>query len=110
VSTSVVWPGHEGVQIEDRELRLAGPGELKVRVEASGLCGTDLHIASGDEDFAFALPDNLSDNAGALMEPLSVGIWSCRKAGVRAGDHVLVTGAGPIGLLAMQVALAQGAT
>ena len=62
------------------------------------------------EDFAFTLPTNLSDNAGALMEPLSVGIWSCRKAKVEAGDHVLVTGAGPIGLLAMQVALAQGAT
>ncbi len=62
------------------------------------------------EDFAFALPDGLSDNAGALMEPLSVGIWACRKAKVEAGDHVLVTGAGPIGLLVMQVALAQGAT
>ena len=62
------------------------------------------------EDFAFTLPDGLSDNAGALMEPLSVGIWACRKAKVEAGDHVLVTGAGPIGLLAMQVALAQGAT
>ena len=62
------------------------------------------------EDFAFRLPDGLSDNAGALMEPLSVGIWACRKANVKAGDHVLVTGAGPIGLLAMQVALAQGAT
>jgi L-iditol 2-dehydrogenase len=62
------------------------------------------------EDFAFELPDNLSDDAGALMEPLSVGIWSCRKASIKAGDHVLVTGAGPIGLLAVQVALAQGAT
>ena len=62
------------------------------------------------EDFAFTLPDKLSDNAGALIEPLSVGIWSCRKAGIEAGDHVLVSGAGPIGLLAMQMALAQGAT
>jgi L-iditol 2-dehydrogenase len=62
------------------------------------------------EDFAFALPDSLSDEAGALMEPLSVGIWACRKGGVTAGDRVLVTGAGPIGLLAMQVALAFGAT
>ena len=62
------------------------------------------------EDFAFALPDELSDDVGALMEPLSVGIWACRKAGVQAGDRVLVTGAGPIGLLAMQVALANGAT
>jgi L-iditol 2-dehydrogenase len=62
------------------------------------------------EDFAFALPESLSDDVGALMEPLSVGIWACRKAGVTAGDRVLVTGAGPIGLLAMQVALAFGAT
>jgi len=62
------------------------------------------------EDFAFTLPDELSDDAGALMEPLSVGIWACRRAGVSAGDRVLVTGAGPIGLLTMQVALAFGAT
>jgi L-iditol 2-dehydrogenase len=62
------------------------------------------------EDFAFALPDTMSDDAGALMEPLSVGIWACRKAGVSAGDHVLVTGAGPIGLLALQVARASGAS
>jgi L-iditol 2-dehydrogenase len=36
------------------------------------------------EDFAFALPDALSDEVGALMEPLSVGIWACRKAGITA--------------------------
>ena len=62
------------------------------------------------EDFAFALPDSVSDEAGALMEPLSVGIWACRKAGVAPGDRVLITGAGPIGLLALQCALAFGAT
>ena len=62
------------------------------------------------EDFAFALPPTLSDDVGALMEPLSVGIWACRKAGVTAGDRVLVTGSGAIGLLAMQAALAFGAT
>ena len=44
------------------------------------------------------------------MEPLSVGVWACQKAGVSAGDRVLVTGAGPIGQLAMQCALAFGAT
>jgi L-iditol 2-dehydrogenase len=62
------------------------------------------------EDFAFTLPDSLSDEEGALMEPLSVGVWACRKAGVTAGDRILVTGAGPIGLLAMQCAIAFGAT
>jgi L-iditol 2-dehydrogenase len=62
------------------------------------------------EDFAFTLPDEVSDEEGALFEPLSVGIWACQKAGVGPGDHVLVTGAGPIGLLAMQAARAAGAT
>ncbi len=62
------------------------------------------------EDFAFALPDGVSDEAGALMEPLSVAVWACRKASVSAGDRVLVTGAGPIGLLVLQTALAHGAT
>jgi L-iditol 2-dehydrogenase len=62
------------------------------------------------EDYAFALPDELSDDAGALLEPLAVGIWACQKGGVGLGDRVLVTGAGPIGNLAMQVARAAGAT
>ncbi|HEY3021066.1 MAG TPA: NAD(P)-dependent alcohol dehydrogenase [Solirubrobacteraceae bacterium] len=62
------------------------------------------------EDFAFALPDTVSDQAGALMEPLSVGVWACQKAGIGPGDRVLVTGAGPIGLLALQAARAFGAT
>ena len=72
--------------------------------------GAFTNYVSINEDFAFDLPDNLSDNAGALMEPLSVGIWACKKGRVTAGDHVLVTGAGPIGLVTMQVAFAQGAT
>jgi L-iditol 2-dehydrogenase len=72
--------------------------------------GAFTNYVSIHQDFAFTLPDGLSDNAGALMEPLSVGIWACKKGEVTAGDHVLVTGAGPIGLLAMQVAFAQGAT
>jgi L-iditol 2-dehydrogenase len=62
------------------------------------------------QDFAFALPDSISDDAGALIEPLSVGVWACRRANLRGGEHVLVTGAGPVGLLATQAALALGAT
>ena len=62
------------------------------------------------EDFAFALPDALSDEEGALMEPLSVGLWACWKGRVGPDTSVLVTGAGPIGQLALQVARALGAT
>ncbi len=72
--------------------------------------GAMSNYATIHEDFAFALPAGMSDEAGALIEPLAVGVWACWKAHVSGGDHVLVTGAGPIGLIAMQVALAMGAT
>lgn len=61
------------------------------------------------EDFAYALPDNMSFEEGALIEPLSVGLWACRKAHLQGGDRVLVTGAGPIGIVSMKVAIALGA-
>lgn len=62
------------------------------------------------ESFAYPVPDSISDDAAALMEPLSVGIWSNRKGRVGPGSRVLITGAGPIGLVATQCALAYGAT
>ena len=62
------------------------------------------------EAFAHPVPENVSDDAAALLEPLSVGIWACGKARVTAGDRVFVTGAGPIGLVCVQAALAFGAT
>jgi len=67
----------------------------------------DLRI---DEDFAHPVPDTLSDDAAAPLEPLSVGVWACRKGRVTAGSRVLVNGAGPIGLVAAQCALAFGVT
>lgn len=60
--------------------------------------------------FAFAIPDRVSDEAAALMEPLSVAIATCRKAGIQPGSRVLIAGAGPIGIVTAQVARAFGAT
>ncbi|CAA9273683.1 MAG: Sorbitol dehydrogenase [uncultured Blastococcus sp.] len=62
------------------------------------------------EAFAHPVPDTISDDAAALLEPLSVGIWACRRGRVGPGSRVLVTGAGPIGLVSVQAALAFGAT
>ena len=59
--------------------------------------------------FAHPVPDAVGDDAAALLEPLSVGIWACRRAQVSLGSRVLITGAGPIGLLAGQAAIASGA-
>ncbi len=59
--------------------------------------------------FAHPAPSGISHEQAAMAEPVSVGVWACRKAGVAPGDRVLVTGAGPVGLLAAQVARAVGA-
>ncbi len=60
-------------------------------------------------DFAHPVPDTLSDQAAALIEPLSVAVWACRQGKVGLGEEVLVTGAGPIGVLCALVARAAGA-
>ena len=56
------------------------------------------------------LPDELSDDAGALLEPLGVAIHAADVAHLRPGADVLIVGAGPIGVLATQVALRRGAS
>jgi L-iditol 2-dehydrogenase len=59
--------------------------------------------------FAHPVPDSMSDDAAALIEPLSVGVWANRRAGTGIGSRVLVTGAGPIGVLCALTARAAGA-
>ncbi|BBG01361.1 MULTISPECIES: NAD(P)-dependent alcohol dehydrogenase [Pseudonocardia] len=58
---------------------------------------------------AHPLPDTLPTELGALVEPLAVAVHAVRRAGVGTGHRVLVTGAGPIGVLVAQVARAAGA-
>lgn len=61
-------------------------------------------------NFCYKLPDNVTFEEGALIEPLSVGIHACRRAGVTLGSTVLICGAGPIGLVCLLVAKAMGAS
>lgn len=60
-------------------------------------------------EFAHPVPDSISDEAAALLEPLSVAITTMRKAGVVPGSRVLIAGAGPIGIICAQTARAFGA-
>ncbi|WP_148573176.1 zinc-dependent alcohol dehydrogenase [Nocardioides caldifontis] len=61
------------------------------------------------DELLFPLPDGLSDDAGALLEPLGVAIHAVHHAHVRLGHDVLVVGAGPIGVLVAAVARRAGA-
>lgn len=58
----------------------------------------------------YRLPDHVTLEEGALMEPLSVGVHACKRAGVKIGSKVLILGAGPIGLVTLLVAKAMGAS
>ena len=60
--------------------------------------------------FAYEIPDSISFNAAALIEPLSVAIWALQRAEIKAGSTVLIAGAGPIGVIVAQAAKAMGAT
>lgn len=72
--------------------------------------GSFTEYVSWPADFAYRLPETVSNTEGALCEPLSVGIHACRRGNVGTGDTVLVTGAGPIGLMMLEAARAAGAT
>ncbi|KAI0307284.1 xylitol dehydrogenase [Multifurca ochricompacta] len=63
------------------------------------------------EDLVYILPENLSLEDGAMMEPLSVGIHSVfTQAKLQPAQSILVFGCGPVGLLCMAVAKAIGAS
>jgi 2-desacetyl-2-hydroxyethyl bacteriochlorophyllide A dehydrogenase len=109
------------------------PGDRVVGNAAAG-CGTCrpcrrgrpsvcLHRASADfagyrgafcqfktvaADGLIRIPDALATRPAALAEPTAITLHALRLADVRPGDRVLVTGAGPVGLLIIAVLRAQG--
>lgn len=63
------------------------------------------------EEVVHRLPDNVSFIAGALTEPLACCVHAIvERAEVSVGDIIVVSGPGPIGILAAQVAKSAGAT
>ncbi len=180
--------GHDRVAVVDVPEPHAREGQVVVKVERAGICGTDIHIlhdqfskvrppvtlghefagsiaevgpgiqnwragdrvvveseahhcglcrdclsgftnlcserlacgSSSDGGFAsyvavrasalHRLPEKLTFQEAALGEPLAVGVHAVMECGnIKAGDWVLVTGPGPIGLIVLQVAKSSGA-
>lgn len=172
------------IVIQDLPIPEPGPDEVQIRVKASGICGTDLHIFHGEylgdypvvpghelsgvvtqvgsdvtrfqvgdrvavepnivcnncvpclnnrqnfcdnwqavgvtrlggmaeyttapEENTFSIGD-LSFEQGALVEPLSCVLHGSSRLAISMADRVLILGAGPIGLLILQVIRLQGA-
>lgn len=58
----------------------------------------------------FKLPGNVDTRAGALIEPLAIGIHSTGRAGIGLGNTVAIIGSGCIGLTILMAAKARGAS
>jgi (R,R)-butanediol dehydrogenase/meso-butanediol dehydrogenase/diacetyl reductase len=82
--------------------------------EKLGLVGIDrdggfAEFVKVEAEKLFAIPDSLSDEQAALIEPLAVAVHAAENSRFRPGDTALVTGGGPIGNLMAQVLRACGA-
>ncbi len=71
--------------------------------------GADATFAVHGVKAVFLLPETIRYAAGALIDPASIALHAARRGGVEPGDTVAITGAGAIGLLAGDAALALGA-
>lgn len=83
----------------------------------ANMANLGLHMDGGLAEFVTApaytfrvLPKTLALDRAALLEPLAVAIHAVHKAKMTLGDQVLIMGAGPIGLLVLQVVRLMGAT
>ncbi len=67
----------------------------------------DVSIVGMDQ--VFVVPEEMSDEQGAVVEPAGVGVHAVDVGELVPGDAVLVTGAGPIGQCVALAAIAAGA-
>lgn len=84
-------------------------------------CCTDLkvlgvHVEGGmaeymthPADMLWKLPDDMPLDIAPIAEPLTIALHGIHRGGLKAGEHVAIIGAGPIGLLAAMAAIAYGA-
>lgn len=70
--------------------------------------GSLAQYISHPEDLVYPLPDHLSYEVASLVEPLSVGIHTAKRTGLKPGSTILISGMGPVGLMMILAAKAFG--
>lgn len=71
--------------------------------------GSYAHYVVHSVKSVFPLPDSLSDDEGAMIDPASIALHTVKRGGHRPGDTVVVVGPGVMGLLVAECAWALGA-
>ena len=79
---AVLWEINQPWSVEDVELDAPGPGEVRVKLAASGLCHSDEHLVTGD--LPFELPIIGGHEGAGVVEEVGEGVsW------LAPGDHVV---------------------
>ncbi|MFJ1586199.1 Zn-dependent alcohol dehydrogenase [Streptomyces sp. NPDC088197] len=77
----VVFDGKQAQVVDDLEVRAPGPGEVRVRIAAAGLCHSDLSVIDGT--IPFPVPVVLGHEGAGAVEAVGAGVTH-----VVVGDHV----------------------
>lgn len=77
--------------IEDREVPEPGPGEVRIRVDACGLCGSDRHFFKGE--VPTAIPITLGHEFAGIVDSVGSGVSRLRPGMLVTGDPNIVCGA-----------------
>ena len=90
VVRGVLFTGSEVEVVDDLLLRPTGPGELRVRIAAAGICHTDLSVVDGT--IPYPTPVVLGHEGAGVVTEVGDGVRS-----VAVGDHVVLTTLAPCG-------------
>ncbi|MGW4475579.1 alcohol dehydrogenase catalytic domain-containing protein [Nonomuraea sp. NPDC004354] len=83
---------HRPMEIREVEIADPGPGEVRVQIKASGVCGSDLKAIDGKSPVVRQPPFILGHESAGIVESVGEGVTA-----VAPGDHVIISMSGPCG-------------
>ena len=85
MKAAVLYEVKKPVEVQSVELPEPGPGEVMVKIMASGVCHSDWHVVKGDWDIV-PLPSILGHEGAGIVEAVGPNVQ-----GVNQGDHVVLS-------------------
>ncbi|MEV0384259.1 alcohol dehydrogenase catalytic domain-containing protein [Nonomuraea sp. NPDC050643] len=89
---AVLTDFHSPMELREVEIDDPGAGEVRVRIKASGVCGSDLKAIDGKSPVVSRLPFILGHESAGVVESVGAGVTT-----VGPGDHVIISMSGPCG-------------
>ena len=78
------------IEVAEVDLARPGPGEVRVRISAAGVCGSDLHVRRGD--WQVPVPLVMGHEGSGVVAEVGPGV-----TGLAEGDHVVLSWVAPCG-------------